>query len=162
MHCFNQLQLSACRPGAGLCADHRWACFLVTVLHLLSGQPRGLEPLAPTWSLLCPLRQEDKATHWGTGPGAAPNTHTAFVQLTTYATAQGGPACSISSSLGMGCYSSKRVGSHRLGGALRKAQRELGTVTTLCRAGGGGASTCAPGSVHSGPSPGVRTPRCNP
>ena len=62
MHCFNQLQLSACRPGAGLCGDHRWACFLVTVLHLLSGQPRGLEPLAPTWSLLCPLRQEDKAT----------------------------------------------------------------------------------------------------
>ena len=41
----------------------------------------------------------------------------------------------------MGCYSDKRVGSHRLGGALSKGQRELGPATTSWWTGGGGAST---------------------
>ena len=75
MHCFNQSRLNARRPGAGLCRDHKWACFLVTFLHLSSGQPRGLVPLAPTWSLLCLLLQKDKATHRGTGPGEALTRH---------------------------------------------------------------------------------------
>ena len=62
----------------------------------------------------------------------------------------------------MGCYSDKRVGSHRLGGALRKGQRELGPATTSWWTGGGGASTRTAAGVHGGPSPGVRTPRYNP
>ena len=67
MHCFKQSQPNACRPGAGLRRDHKCACFPVTFLHLCSGQPPGLAPLAPTWSLLCLLLQEDKATHRAQG-----------------------------------------------------------------------------------------------
>ena len=118
---------------------------------------------------LCLLCQEDKTTHLGKGPGPAPDTHAALVQLTTYTTAQGSPSWPTGSSQGTCCYSNKRAGSHSLRDTVRKEQRELdmGAATFLCWA-GGGTSTRTPAAspnpwagVHGGPSPRVRTPRCN-
>lgn len=79
------------------------------------------------------LRQEDKTTHLGTGPGPAPDTHAALVQLTTYTTAQGSPSWPIGSSQGTCCYSNKRAGSHSLRDTVRKEKRELDMgAATFC------------------------------